>query len=111
MTDRLVTPPEERTPDNDIGDTVAVYIDDVCIAGEEVEQMLQRLQAFFNRVRASGFWPTPRDVKEVRSWLGLVQYYSKYVPHLATLATPLFALTRLGVEFCWTAECEEALQV
>ena len=55
-------------------------------------------------------WPTPKDKKEVRTWLGIVQYYAKYFPHLATLATPLFRLTRLDVSFEWTQECEDAFR-
>ncbi|XP_034249687.1 uncharacterized protein LOC117650391 [Thrips palmi] len=146
VTDRLVTPATVKTPENDLGDTVAVYIDDVCIAGDKVDQMMTRLIAFFNRVRAGGFllkakkcelfqtevsflghvlsekgirvdnkkihqithWPAPKDVKEVRSWLGLVQYYAKYVPHLATIATPIFALMKQGVPFEWSNDCEKA---
>lgn len=55
VTDRLVVPAKEKNEDNDIGDTVAVYLDDVCMAGDNFEQMLQRLVAYFNRVRAGGF--------------------------------------------------------
>lgn len=55
VVDRLITPALEPNEDNDLGNTVAAYIDDVCIAGENFEQMLQRLQALFNRVRAGGF--------------------------------------------------------
>lgn len=55
VTDRLVTPAEERTPENDLGETVAVYIDDVRIAAKENEEMMVKLEAFFNRVRAGEF--------------------------------------------------------
>lgn len=55
VTDRLITPAENPSPENDLGDAVAVYIDDVCIAGDDIGQMFKKLEAFFNRVRASGF--------------------------------------------------------
>lgn len=42
VTDRLVYPAEHSTPENDLGETVAVYIDDVCIAGDTFPEMLQR---------------------------------------------------------------------
>jgi len=137
ITDRVITPAKEKTPENDLGETVSVYLDDICIGGDNFTQMLQRLEALFNRIRAAGFllkakkcelfqpevsylghilsekgiktdqnkidkilsWPIPNNVKEVKSWLGLVQYYSKYVPHMATIAAPIFKLQRQGQIF------------
>ena len=55
VTDRLVTPAKEPNEHNDLGKVVSVYLDDVCIAGDTFEEMLQKLEAFFNRVRAGGF--------------------------------------------------------
>ena len=34
--------------------------------------------------------PTPTSVKELRQVMGIVNYYCRFVPHLATLAHPLF---------------------
>ena len=33
--------------------------------------------------------PTPTDVSNVKSFLGSVQFYGKFIPNLATLAEPL----------------------
>ena len=32
-----------------------MYLDDICLAGEAFQEMLNRLTAMFNRVRAAGF--------------------------------------------------------
>lgn len=40
--------------------------------------------------------PRPITKKQVRSFLGLIGYYRKYIPNFATLAVPLTDLTRKG---------------
>lgn len=52
--------------------------------------------------------PQPKTVKDVKSFLGLVTFYSKFVPHLSTLAQPLHTLTSKNVEFQWTERCEDS---
>ena len=34
--------------------------------------------------------PEPRNVRELRSFLGMVNYYGKFLPDLATTLTPLY---------------------
>ena len=52
----------------------------------------------------------PTNVSEVRSFLGLVTFYSKFVPNLATMAGPINQLTRKNVPFDWNEECQKAFQ-
>jgi len=63
VTDRLVTPAKEKTPENDLGENVAVYLDDVCVAGNSFCEMKQKLIALFIRIRASGFLLKAKDVR------------------------------------------------
>lgn len=53
-------------------------------------------------------WPTPKTVKEVQSFLGLVNYYRRFVKHFAAIAKPLYNLTKTDKTFEWTHECEQA---
>ncbi len=53
---------------------------------------------------------TPTSVGEVHSLLGLAVYASSYIPNLATIAKPLWDLTREGVEFIWEEKQVEALR-
>ncbi|KAK3095582.1 hypothetical protein FSP39_016324 [Pinctada imbricata] len=55
-------------------------------------------------------WPTPRTVKDVRSFLGLCSYYRKFVLNFSTIAKPLTKLTEKNQNFRWTNECEIAFQ-
>ena len=38
--------------------------------------------------------PTPKNVSELRSFLGLVNYYHKFLPHSATMLAPLYTLLK-----------------
>ncbi|XP_062203827.1 uncharacterized protein LOC133906051 [Phragmites australis] len=55
-------------------------------------------------------WPTPSTVKEVRSFLGLVGYYRKFVRHFGHLSKPLTNLLKKGEIFVWTQTTDEAFQ-
>jgi len=37
-------------------------------------------------------WPTPTNVSELRSFMGLLQYYDSFIPHFADVAFPLTEL-------------------
>ena len=53
--------------------------------------------------------PAPKDVSELRSFLGLVGYYRAFIPKFASVATPLFALLKKDIEYVWTSDCEKAM--
>ena len=55
--------------------------------------------------------PPPTTPKEVKQFLGLVQFYRKFVPKLADLARPLTVLTRKDVEFEWTEVCQQSFDL
>ena len=50
----------------------------------------------------------PRTLAEVRSFLGLVNYSSRFIPDLATIAAPLRKLTRKNVIFRWGKSEQES---
>ena len=54
--------------------------------------------------------PTPRSIKDVRSFLGLAGYYRRFVPNFASVSAPLTRLTQKHVSFRWTDECERSFQ-
>ena len=43
----------------------------------------------------------PKNVSELRSFLGMVTVSSKYIANFATIATPLRELTKTGIIFTW----------
>ena len=61
-----------------------------------------------DKVKAVSEWGAPKDLTEVRSFLGLCSYYRRFIPHFSTVAKPLTKLTEKGQEFRWGPEQEEA---
>ena len=53
-------------------------------------------------------YPVPKNVKNVRAFLGLAQFYRKYIKSFAQIALPLNKLLRKDVKFEWTEECNQA---
>ena len=47
-------------------------------------------------------WPQPRNVKEVRQFVGLASYYRKFIRSFATIRKPLHKLTKKDQLFVWT---------
>ena len=63
-----------------------------------------------DKLEAVKSFPTPASVKEVRSFLGLCNYYRRFVENFAKIASPLNRLTRKNVPFVWDPDCETAFQ-
>ena len=49
-------------------------------------------------------------MKQLRSFLGLVNYYRDFQPQLSKIAGPLYNLTRKGVAWKWGEQCERSYQ-
>ena len=52
----------------------------------------------------------PTSVTGVRSFVGFVSYYRRFIKDFATIARPLTNLTRKSVPFVWSAECQDAFE-
>ncbi|XP_061128573.1 uncharacterized protein LOC133150206 [Syngnathus typhle] len=52
--------------------------------------------------------PQPENVSQLRSFLGLVNYYHKFLPNLSTVLHPLNALLHQNAKWAWNKDCERA---
>ena len=127
---------------------VTVYIDDILITGETVEDHLNSLEEVLRRlakaelrakrekckflvpsvsylghlidseglhplpskVKAIQDAPTPRNVQELKAYLGLLTYYGKFLPNLSTVLAPLYELLRKNQHWKWCASQSRAFQ-
>jgi hypothetical protein len=62
------------------------------------------------RVQTILDWTPPKNVKQVRSFLGLASYCRRFVENFSKIAKPLTNLLHKGVKFEWTDKCQESFQ-
>lgn len=55
-------------------------------------------------------WPTPRNVHELRKFVGLAQYFRKFIQGFASMLAPLTALFKKNAAWIWTSKCKQAFE-
>lgn len=73
------------------------------ISGEGISTDPKKIQAVAN-------WPSPNNLKQLRSFLGLLGYYRKFVKNYAILCKPLTNLLKKGA-FVWNNQTREAFEI
>lgn len=53
-------------------------------------------------------FPVPETRKNIRQFLGKINFHHKFIPHTAIILDPLHNLLRKDVKFIWSAECQES---
>ena len=49
-------------------------------------------------------WPEPKNVKDIRKFLGLANYYRRFIKNFAQVARPMNVLTRKDIKWQWKEE-------
>lgn len=52
--------------------------------------------------------PRPTNIQQLQSFLGLVNYYGRFLKNLSTILEPFHKLLRKDAKWCWDEECEKA---
>ena len=73
------------------------------VSASEVSVDLEKVEAVMS-------WERPKSVFEIRSFLGLVGYYKRFIEDFSRLAAPMMRLIRKEVKFDWDDRCNEAFQ-
>ena len=61
-----------------------------------------------HKIKALVNMKVPKDVSQLRTFLGLATYCERFIPHLATITAPLLELANKGVMWKWTNRHEQA---
>jgi len=73
----------------------------VVIGPKGVEMQKEKVEGVLN-------WPAPRNVKEVQKFLGLTNYYRRFIKDFARIAALLHVLVKKEQKWKWEKEQEEA---
>ena len=60
------------------------------------------------KIKAVVNWKPPKNVSEVKCFLGLAGYYMKFVEGFSKIAAPLTKLTRKDVKYDWVDACQQS---
>ncbi|MBN8138641.1 hypothetical protein J0J21_23220, partial [Vibrio vulnificus] len=60
------------------------------------------------KVKAITEMPPPKNEKEIRRFLGQIQYISRFIAKLTTICEPIFKLLRKRQPTTWNDECQKA---
>lgn len=63
------------------------------------------------RIEAISKLPSPRTIKEIRSFLGHAGFYRRFIANFSAIARPLCHLLATDVPFEWTDECQKAFDI
>jgi hypothetical protein len=62
------------------------------------------------KIKSIEGWLTPRNVTEVRYFMGLAVYYKRFIEGFSKIAHPITSLQKKGVRFEWTFDCKRSFQ-
>lgn len=87
---------------SDLGQAEVMYLGYV-VGGGKVKPNNAKVEAIIS-------YPVPRNVRELRGFLGMAGYYRKFCDHFSEVALPLTRLTSEKIPFIWSEDCQRAFQ-
>ena len=87
---------------------IRINVDSVPFFGQTLTK--DGLQMDVNRWQVIQNWPQPKNVKELQSFLGSVNYLSKFIPHLSSFSKLLQDLLKSSNKFVWLKVHDEAFK-
>eukprot|EP00253_Pinus_taeda_P020807 PITA_20807 len=89
-----------------------VFIDDILTKAHYLGNVVSKdgIALDPEKIRVIMEWETPKNVDEVRSFMGLASYYRRLIKKFSQIAYPITALQLKGKKFEWTKESEASFE-
>ncbi|UYV75503.1 hypothetical protein LAZ67_13000420 [Cordylochernes scorpioides] len=87
---------------------VSCYLDDIIIGGHIIDDNGVNLDEELMKPLLDA--PPPKDKSGLRSLIGMINWFQKYIPNKSTIMEPLQKLLKKSVPFKWRGEHAKALQ-
>jgi hypothetical protein len=84
------------------------FIDEVSFLGHVIS--LEGITVDPGKVRDVLDWKPPKSVHQVRSFLGFVGYYRRFIPIFSKISKPITELLKKDTKYVWSKDCDEAFQ-
>ena len=69
-----------------------------------------RLHPTTAKIKAVVDAPTPKNLSELKSYLGLLKYYGRFLPNLSSMIQPLNQLQNKAQKWEWSATCQKGFE-
>ncbi|KAK5841679.1 hypothetical protein PVK06_004000 [Gossypium arboreum] len=85
------------------------WLSEVVFLGHVVSA--DRIRVDPKKIEAVIQWKVPKNVSEVRSFLGLAGYYRRFVNGFSKIALPMTKLLQKNIPFVWNEQCQKSFEV
>ena len=90
-----------------MGPNVHFFMDSITFCGHKIDK--QGIHKTVEKVNAVANAAPPENVSQLRAFLGLVNFYARFLHNLSTVLRPLHHLLEKDVPWKWTINCQKAV--
>ena len=87
-------------------DKCSFFQSEITYCGYTIDQYgIHKMKA---KMEAIDEMPRPKNETEVRAFVGMINYYNRFIKNVSSILKPLYELLQKNKKFVWTDECENA---
>ena len=68
------------------------------------------ISVYLEKIQVIEKWLVPKDVTDVRSFMGITRYYQRFIEGFSRITNPITSLQKKGKKFVWDKKCEESFK-
>ena len=53
-------------------------------------------------------WPVPKDVADIQSFMGIIEYYRRFIEGFSKIVYPITSLQKKETKFNWSQKCQDS---